>query len=854
MSPCRGPAAGLTRLVMNASLRRPYAALLSVALAGAAVSFLAAGCGDDTVLATGDGGTVDPYKATIRRTSQGIPHVKADDFGGLGYGYGYAFAEDNLCILLEEIMTARGERAKFLGDKPYDLGNTDSKSNILSDAVYKMIIPPDSVAKSRAGLDPDMQAAVTGYAAGVSRYVRDLRAGGFAGRHASCRNEPWVREIKDEDLYYRFMKLVLIASSANFIDAIAAAQPTSALVGPPAPPESHDVTPAKMREGLERIAPKFMALRRGEVGSNMYAFGSEVTGGGGIQFGNPHFPWYGGERLYQVHLTIPGKMDVQGASLYGVPVVLIGFTSTFAWSHTVSSAYRFTPYALTLKAGDPLTYVVDGEEKKITKVETPIEVKLDGGGTRTEVVPLYRSEYGPMIYLGNAAFEWSAERAFTIRDANAENFRFVRNFARWNMAKDLAEFTRIHAEEVAVPWVNTTAADKDGNAYYGDLSVVPNVPDELAEACKVPILSGVLAGGAPGLPLLDGSKKSCAWASDPDSRQPGAFGPGKLPATTRKDWVVNCNDSFWLTNTKAPITGYADIIGREGYEQTLRSRLCHQQVLDRVAGTDGLPGTNVTADLVKQIVVGARVFSAERFKAQALTALCAAPTIQLTRDPLTKTDVTPPVDVNVQAACAALGAWDNRNNTDSKGSLAWDEFWFRVEALRSANTTVFKVPFDAADPINTPRDLKTEEPLVAQAFAAAVKAVQESGFAFDAPRSAFSFREGKGGERIPVPGGFQRTGNFTIAQVSQGVATRPILNPGTGYGPLNYGNSYMQVVAFGANGVDASTFVTYSESTDPASPHYDDYTRAYSTKSWLKAAFTEAEVAADTKETIELGK
>lgn len=837
---------------MIASLSRRLGAFVMVALAS---GLTAAACGDDTTLETSDAGgaPVEAFKATVRRTSLGVPHVKADDFGGLGYGFGYAFAEDNLCILLEEIMTARGERAKFLGDQPYDLGNTDSKSNIASDAVYKMIIPPDAITKSRAALDPSMQRAVRGYAAGVSRYVRELKGGKFEGRHATCRNEPWVREITDEDLYYRYAKLVLIASSANFIDAIFAARPTSALVGPPVPPEQKaqrmNVTPSQMVESLSAIAPKFMALRRGETGSNMYAFGSEVTGGGGIQFGNPHFPWYGGERLYQVHLTVPGKMDIQGGTLYGVPLVLIGFTSTFAWSHTVSTAYRFTPYALTLKPGDPLTYIVDGEEKRITAIDTPIPVKQADGSLRTETVRLYRSEYGPMIYLGNAAFEWTDEKAFTIRDANAENFRFIRNFARWNMAKDLAEFERIHAEEVAVPWVNTTAADKDGNAYYGDLSVVPNVPDALAESCKVPILSGVLAGGAPGLPLLDGSKKACAWASDPDSPQPGTFGASHLPKVERKDWVVNCNDSYWLTNTKAPVTGYAKIVGREAYEQTLRSRLCHQQVLDRVAGTDGLPGNGVNAEAVKQIVLGSRVFSAERFKSQATTALCATPTISLTRDPLTKQDVTPAVDVSTAAACGALAAWDNRNNPDSKGSLVWDEFWFRVEAVKSANTAVYKVPFDPADPINTPRDLKTEEPLIAQAFAAAIKAVQDSGFPFDAPRSAFSYRAGKGGEKIPVPGGFQRTGNFTIAQVQV-----PQLKPGTGYSPLNYGNSYMQVIAFGPAGVDASTFVTYAQSTDEASPHYDDYTRAYSQKQWLKAAFTEADVAADTKETVELSQ
>ena len=37
-----------------------------------------------------------------------------------------------------------------------------------------------------------------------------------------------------------------------------------------------------------------------------------------------------------------------------------------------------------------------------------------------------------------------------------------------------------------MPWVNTTAADRAGNVLYADHSVVPNVPDDLAEACMTP--------------------------------------------------------------------------------------------------------------------------------------------------------------------------------------------------------------------------------------------------------------------------------------------------------------------------------------------------------------------------------
>ena len=60
--------------------------------------------------------------------------------------------------------------------------------------------------------------------------------------------------------------------------------------------------------------------------------------------GNPHFPWRGRYRFTQQHLTIPGRYDVAGASLIGSPVVNIGWNKDVAWSHTVSTAYRFTPY------------------------------------------------------------------------------------------------------------------------------------------------------------------------------------------------------------------------------------------------------------------------------------------------------------------------------------------------------------------------------------------------------------------------------------------------------------------------------------------------------------------------------
>ena len=69
----------------------------------------------------------ESYSAEITRTSFGVPHIKAQNFRGLGYGYGYAFSQDNYCELMKEVVRANGRSALLLGDE----GNVDA------DVVYR---------------------------------------------------------------------------------------------------------------------------------------------------------------------------------------------------------------------------------------------------------------------------------------------------------------------------------------------------------------------------------------------------------------------------------------------------------------------------------------------------------------------------------------------------------------------------------------------------------------------------------------------------------------------------------------------------------------------------------------------
>jgi len=57
-----------------------------------------------------------------------------------------------------------------------------------------------------------------------------------------------------------------------------------------------------------------------------------------------------------------------------------------------------------------------------------------------------------------------------------------------------------------------------------------------------------------------------------------------------------------------------------------------------------------------------------------------------------------------------------------------------------------------------------------------------------------------------------------------------------------HGSSYMQVVTFDAQGPVADAVLSYSQSTDPASPHYADQTLRYSNKDWHRLPFSSADV------------
>ena len=309
------------------------------------------------------------------------------------------------------------------------------------------------------------------------------------------------------------------------------------------------------------------------MGSNALGVGTQDSrNGNSLVLANPHFPWRGIDRFWEFQLKIPGEFNAIGSSLMGFPAINIGHNKHVAWSHTVSTAQRFTLFELELDPTDPTKYMYDGESVPMTS--RTVTVPVQGGGT--ESTTLWYSQFGPILARPSAGLSWTDTTVFALGDAN-DQIRAADTWLHMDTAKSAKDLIKAQSKYQGDPWVNTIGADDTGKAFYADNSVVPNVTQEKIDTCIKPGISTVIYNVA-GLIPLDGSTPACNWGNDPDAAVKGIFGPSNLPIGFRKDYYLNANDSYWQTNAEAPLTGFSPIIGCEDCQQGLRTRLGHEMV------------------------------------------------------------------------------------------------------------------------------------------------------------------------------------------------------------------------------------------------------------------------------------
>lgn len=725
------------------------------------------------------------YAAEIRRTEYGIPHISAKDHGGLGFGYGYAFAQDNLCVLASWVTTLRGERSQFFEPEAESDDPVRPVANLTSDIYFKSVADSGVVPRLLArpapvGPTDEMRRLVAGYAAGYNKYLQDTGLANLPD--PTCRGQAWVRPITATDVWYNLLDLNRLAGGSGLKEAVAG-------------------------DGeAERDGPA--------PGSNAWALGRHATRDGhGMLLADPHFPWNGIRRFYQVQLTIPGVLDVAGASLYGTPVVQIGHNANIAWAHTVSHAHRFSVYRLKLTGGRG-GYLVDGKTEPMARQE--VEVRLNDGGIVTRT--LSTSRYGPVLAAGQ-----SDEYAYALADVNAANLRSADTWLAMAKARDLKELRAAQDTYQGLPFVYTLATDAAGTTTFADTSVVPHVTDAMARRCTVPSPDPSLEAY-----VLDGSRSACLWGKDGDAVVPGIFGPGSQPRLTRADYVANSNNTPWMTNPEAPLTGYDEVWGKVRTDVEPRPRVSLDMIARRLSGSDGLGPRGFTLDTLSATVRSKRNYTFELLR-QDLAALCRA-------HPVMSTAAGERVDV--RAACRTLTAWDGRATLDGEGAILWREFYTGMERPTKPGEPIWRwwrVPFDPDHPLTTPRGLKRDAPEVRQALAEAVKAFEDGGMPLTlTPRQAQRYGAN------PIPGCTEAEGCFDRVRM-RGRLT------GGRYPDVDTGSSFMMAVELTPDGPRTRTILTYSLSANPSSPHHADQTALFARGGWVTERFTEAEIKADPR-------
>lgn len=804
--------------------------------------------------------------ADITRTTFGVPHITANSLEEIAFGSGYTQAEDHLCILADVFVKANSRRSEFFG--PHASINiatgqiaAEDNGNLISDFGY---LATGIRAAAEANFDtiPERtRAMMSGFAAGYNKYLSEM--GSNPTPNLPCAGQPWVMPIEGVDLLTYMYSIALLPGAANFLDLMFFANPGDGLEylpriavapGRPADAAAAEATlldiqnraeAARSKMGMPEVNPM-------DLGSNGWGLGSEMTDNGkGILLANPHFPHVGQIRFFQSHLTIPGYMDVTGGSLIGMPgAVNIGFNQNVAWTHTFSTAEHFVVYQLALKPGDRNTYIFDGQELPIEMRTETIMVNIG-----TAVVPFEKDIYvtarGPMIEAPPTAapFGWDDGQAFYVQDANIFNNDVIEHWIAMNLARNLAEFQQAFIDYDGVIFNNTMYADDQGNAWYIDDSTVPGLTiDAETGIMNDPTLSGLRAQA--GFTVLPGQSSIFGFT--------GAEPYENAPKLLTNTYVQNSNDSFWLTNAEQPINSYVSpLYGQTNNPQTMRSRMGHQLLRDS-AGEDGL----FSAVEVEAALLSNRAYFAEMVLPGTL-AQCAAG-----EDGTQMIVVAEGVEFDVIPACNALTAWmeTGAQNSDAVGGSLLREFAYEFcsssRCLGSLTT-----PFDASNPTMTPTGVPEDGSALAALARASYNMQSASNtlgdansFDIAAPLGLHQFTEkslpdgSASGGRIPWPGANSHEGGFNVFSYNFDAGRDGTLLPhhqypravratdgrtfpsglsSQGY-HVRYGSSWMMVVQFTDDGPVGRGILTFSQSNNFQSPHWNDQSVYYAENNSLR--------------------
>jgi penicillin amidase len=419
----------------------------------------------------------------ILRDIDGVPHIRGTTEEDVLFALGFAHAQDRLWQMEFQRRLGHGRLAEILGP-----------AALPSDRVFRTVGLSRRAADSWAKAEPVSKARLEAYARGVNAHLTGRHGRRLPAEFAilGVDPEPW----RPEDSLV-WMGVLAWELSTNWRDELLRArvgarvgEEGAAVLMPPSTdglpailPEgvgplalgggsAHDRTWLAARASLDALADTARAARglavdaHGLAASNNWVVSSTRSASGKPLLANdPHLGAQVPALWYLAHLQ-GGRLDAIGATLPGVPGVIIGHNARIAWGMTNVMTDNQDLFIERLDSRDHALH--RGQWQPMTVVRETIHVK--GAPSETLVVRVTR--HGPLMtdLVPNAREALALAWTWLSSDD-----RVVDTWFDLNVAGSWDEFTAALARHRA-PMQNFVYADVDGNIGYYAPGAIPLRP------------------------------------------------------------------------------------------------------------------------------------------------------------------------------------------------------------------------------------------------------------------------------------------------------------------------------------------------------------------------------------------
>ena len=414
----------------------------------------------------------------IIRDGDGVPHIRANDEADALFGLGYVHAQERLWQMEFQRRVAQGRLSEVVGPR-----------GLPADRLLRTIGLMRAARTAWPKLDGRSRALIEAYVAGINAFLADHHGGGLPVEFALMRTSPDPWTGVDVVAWQKTMALQLSANWRDELlrlqvaarvgdegagllmpaytpggpvilppDAVLRSQPLGTGVPAAVPPPRVPDGAAGDLAALAAIVDTLDVAPPLEGGSNNWVVsGSRSITGKPLLANDPHLAGQSPAVWYLAHVS-GGALDVIGATLPGVPGVMIGRNQRIAWGITALLGDVQDLFIEKVNTRDQAEY--DGTLEPIRIVQETIKVR---GGPD---VPLRvrMTRHGPIVTdvlehsQSTLALRWTG---LDPEDATAECFMRV------NLAGTWPEFTEA-LRRMHVPLLNFVYADVDGNiGYYG---------------------------------------------------------------------------------------------------------------------------------------------------------------------------------------------------------------------------------------------------------------------------------------------------------------------------------------------------------------------------------------------------